>query len=255
MTFVAPAPEAVVAWLAAGTRSYGFFLTAPIIARQVPNRVRLAFAMLLAFVVAPVIAGDAAVPPSFPGLAAVATGELCLGLTMGWMAALAFSAIHVGGTVMGFQIGTGVSALFDPQLGTRTSEIARLATTLVGMAVVVAGGHHLLVRGLLDSFAAVPIGGPWLEPDLALVASRLFSGVLVAGCVMALPVVGTTMISSLAIALACKATPQLNIYFAVGLLVNLVLGLLAVAAVLQHPVGGIDELLASMLRALSIPLR
>ncbi|MDP7110647.1 MAG: flagellar biosynthetic protein FliR, partial [Myxococcota bacterium] len=113
--------------------------------------------------------------------------------------------------VMGFQIGTGVSQLFDPQIGAASSEMGRLVTALVGLAVVVAGGHNLMVRGLLTSFVEMPAGGQWLDPDLALTASRLMGGMLLAGCEMAVPVVAVTMLSTFAIALSVRATPQLNI--------------------------------------------
>jgi flagellar biosynthetic protein FliR len=177
-----------------------------------------------------------------------------LGLTMGWMAMVLFSAIHLAGTMMGFQVGTGVSQLFDHQISGSSGELGRLMTSLVGLAVVVAGGHHLLVRGLMSSFDRIPVGGQWLDADLGLVASRLFGGVLVAGCEMALPVVAVTTLSTVAIGLATKATPQLNVYFAFGLLLNLILGLIVTSMVLQHPLGGIDQLVAWLVRASLLPL-
>lgn len=248
-------PALVATWIAVATRCLGFFTSAPIIAKQIPVKLRVAFAFLLAFVATPSAAHDAVVPPTMLGLATLGAGEFLLGVSMGFMALLVYSAVHVAGTVMGFQIGTGVSQLFDPQLGTSSSEMARLITALVGLAVVVAGGHNLMVRGLLMSFQELPAGGQWLDPDLGLVASRLLAGMLVAGCEMAVPVVAVTMLSTIAIALSVRATPQLNVYFAFGMLMNLVLGLVVASFVLRSPVGGIDELLKMLFRAAMLPIR
>jgi len=248
-------PGLVTAWFAAVLRCFGFFTSAPVIARQIPTRIRLTFAVLLAFVITPAAASTTEVPPNLIALAGLGAGEFMLGVVMGFMPLLVFSAVHVAGTVMGFQVGTGISQLFDPQLGTQSSEMGRLMTTLVGLAVVAAGGHHLFVRGLLDSFAHIPAGGHWFDPDLGLMAARLFGGVLVAGCEMALPVVAVTMLNTLAIALAVRATPQLNIYFAFGILLNLVLGLLVASWVLQAPLGGVQELVGRLLHAFHLPLR
>ncbi len=248
-------PALVATFLAASTRCLGFFTSAPIIARQIPVKLRMAFAVLLALVVTPAAAQHTEVPPSLFGLATLGAGEFLLGLCMGFMALMAYSAIHVAGTVMGFQIGTGVSQLFDPQIGAASSEMGRLVTALVGLAVVVAGGHNLMVRGLLTSFVEMPAGGQWLDPDLALTASRLMGGMLLAGCEMAVPVVAVTMLSTFAIALSVRATPQLNIYFAIGIMLNLVLGLLVASFVVRSPLGGIDEVLRLLFRASLLPIR
>ncbi len=247
-------PALITTWMAVLLRCFGFFTSAPVIARQIPTRIRLAFAALLAFVVTPAAAEAVQVPPTWIGLAGLSAGEFMLGVCMGWMALAMFSVVHVAGTVMGFQIGTGVSQLFDPQLGAQSSEMGRLMTTLVGLAVVVAGGHHFFVRGLLDSFAHIPAGGHWYHPELGLTAAALVGGVLVAGAEMALPVVAVTMLNTLAVALAVRATPQLNIYFAVGILTNLVLGLLVAAYVLKAPMGGVEHMLGLLLRAMRVPL-
>jgi len=248
-------PEMVTAWIAAMLRCFGFFTSAPVLARQIPTRIRLALCSVLAFVVTPAAAATADVPPTWLGLAGLGAGEFMLGVAMGWMALLMFSAVHIAGTVMGFQIGTGVSQLFDPQLGEQSSELGRLMTSLIGLGVVVAGGHHIFVRGLFDSFAHIPAGGHWFDPDLSLTAARLMGGVLLAGCEMALPVVAVTMLNTLAIALSVRATPQLNIYFAFGILLNLLLGLLVTAYVLKAPMGGIPEVLSNMVRASQLPWR
>lgn len=247
-------PALMVTWLAAGLRCYGFFATAPVISRQIPARLRLAFSLILAFVVTPLAVENTVVPTEWWGFSAMVASEAILGLTMGWMALMVFSAVNLAGTIMGFQIGTGISALFDPQTGTQSSEIARLMTSFIGLAVVVAGGHNLLIRGLLTSFSHVPVGGHWMDPQLSIMASNLMNGVLLAGCEMAMPVVGATMLSTLAIALATKAAPQLNVYFAVGILLNLVLGLVALMVVLRDPMGGIDQFLGNLYRAVMLPL-
>ena len=248
-------PTMTTAFTAAMLRCFGFFTSAPVIVRQIPTRIRLVFAILLALVVTPAAAENAAVPPTLIGLAGMGAGEFMLGVAMGWMALLMFATIHVAGTVMGLQIGTGISQLFDPQLGSQSSELGRLMTSLVGLAVVAAGGHHFLVRGLLESFQNIPAGGHWFDPDLGLTVSRIAGGVLLAGCEMALPVVAVTMLNTLAIALSVRATPQLNIYFAFGILLNLVLGLLVASYVLMNPLGGPEEILGQLVRASLLPTR
>jgi len=173
--------------------------------------------------------------PAGPGDPAALAGELVFGLAAGFAARLALDALSVSGGVWDLQSGFGVASLADPVTGSG----APLLGTFMQVAAVgvfcAAGGLDAFLAGLLGSFAAVPPGGAVPEAAAAAVLRVSFAfASLVAGLVV--PVAGALLLCDLALAVAGRLAPQLNV-FSVGFGVRLLFGLLVLGALLPGLLG------------------
>ena len=221
--------EQVTALLPAGLRVVGLAAVAPGLSyQQAPAQVRLALALSLAVVIAPV----AGVPPAtdeplqYIGLCVT---ELLFGVALGFVASAVFEALRLAGEVLDLQIGLSAGQLFDPASGTQSGILSTGYSLLALLFFVTLNGHHWLVRGIAGSFAIVPLGAAQIGAEIPALAYGLGTSVLVMGLRIAGPVMAALLLADLAFGLVARAVPQINV-FLVGIPAKIALGL-AVAAV------------------------
>src|SRR5690349_10624378 len=113
----------------------------------VTPRVRLLLAGSIAIVVAPVLAPRL---PALPGspvtLLLLLGGEIGIGLFIGTVARLTFTALEIAGTIISFQIGLAAASVFNPLI----SEQGSMVSVLISIAAIVlmfeTDMHHLMLR-------------------------------------------------------------------------------------------------------------
>jgi len=234
------------AWIAAFifpfVRILAFVAAAPVFSNTaVPRRIRLILSLALTAAIVPAVPP---LPPMEPasglGLALVAQ-QILIGTGLAFVMRLVFAGISMAGELMSFQMGLGFATLYDPQNTAQTgvvSEVVTLCATLVFLSL---NGHLMMVAGLVESFQALPIGGPqvtaglWL--NLAEAGARIFS----IGLWLSLPVVIALLITSLALSILSKAAPQLNL-MAVGFPITLTVGLGILALTLPYMIQPLSNL-------------
>jgi flagellar biosynthesis protein FliR len=209
---LAVSPEWSAVFLLTFTRITAAIVPMPVFgARGVPSQTKIALGLLLSLIVLPLTA----VPPD--------------GLSVGIAVMLVFHGIEMGATVIGVQMGFSISEVFDPLTGGRIATVDqfyRIVATLVFFAV---NGHYLVIQSLLQTFDIVPAG----SADLSLIAGDrvipFFSALFIVALRISLPVVGTLILTDLALALVGRTIPQMNI-LVVGFPVKIGAGLLVMAA-------------------------
>jgi flagellar biosynthesis protein FliR len=209
-------------------RISAMFVAVPLFSlRAVPARVRLILSVAMTFVVMPLL-------PTFPSIAMfsyegfmVAIAQIMIGLAIGFIVQLVFSALVFAGQGIALSMGLGFASMVDPQNGQQVPVIAQLyviAGTLIFLSL---DGHLLLIKMLLDSFTSLPIGTDGItKADIwAIIAwsSRMFTG----GLLLAMPVIVSLLLVNISFGVAARAAPQLNI-FSAGFPVTLMLGMLLI---------------------------
>jgi flagellar biosynthesis protein FliR len=216
----------LVAFLWPFTRTLGLIAASPVIGRpQFPARGKVALALLISIVVAPAIPALPKIDPSsWHGLFLLAH-ELVIGLALGFLVRLTFTAVELAADLIGLQMGLGFAQWYDTQSASTMPVLSRffgIAATLTFLAI---DGHLLLFAVLTESFTTLPIGGSATGAFWATLASK--GGHLVfAALSLALPVIAALLITNLALGILSRAAPQLNI-FAVGFPITLLAGLAA----------------------------
>src|SRR5690606_18958712 len=137
-------------------RILGLFTTAPILSqRSVPLRVQIGLSALAAAIVAPSIEVGAG---GFggPNLVTLVAHEVLVGLTLGFVARVVFSAFELAGEAIGLQMGLSFAGFYDPQSGSG-NPVSRFLNTTALTAFVVMNGPGMLLMAVAESFRVIPV--------------------------------------------------------------------------------------------------
>lgn len=200
------------------------FAVAPIFGgRLVPKRVRLLLSLLVTWVLLPVIPDAPAVDPLSAAGVMITLQQLLIGLVLGFMLQMVFSALVLGGQVIAIGMGLGFASMVDPQNGVQVPVVGQYYVTLATLLFLVLDGHLMLIALLAETFHALPVAVDGLNRqslwDVAAWASHMFAGAML----IALPAVTALLLTNIAFGVITRAAPQLNI-FAVGFPLTLTLG-------------------------------
>ncbi len=204
------------------------FLAAPVfsaVSVPLPARIALTGAIgVLTMHAAPVV------PPeqifSITTMLMVAA-EALIGLAIGFVLQIAFSAPLVASEVMGISMGLGFAQAVDPQSQTSTPALGQFLSVLLTLLFLSVDGHLVLVDLVVRSYELMPPGEAWLNPQ-RLLNIALFGGyVFLAGLLLALPVGFLLLCVNVIVGMLSRSAPALNL-FAVGLPASLAMGVIAI---------------------------
>jgi len=206
-------PEVVTFMLVFG-RAGGLIVSAPFWgSRVVPVMVRSWVAMLLAMATYPLV--KTVVQPnelSLVSLFFALAGEIFLGLMLGWIAQLIFSAMRLAGQEIEIKSGLGLSQIVDPAEGSQSGIFSAFLDLMAGLVFFAMNGHHLLIQGLLSSYSVFPLGGEKFATRIieGLVSStgEIFSIALRVSA----PVLIGLLLSDIVLGILSRAIPQMNVF-------------------------------------------
>lgn len=189
-------------------------VAAPIFgARLVPVRVRLALALILAWMLSPLVYSDVSniSPLSAEGLL-VSVQQILIGLAMGFTMQMVFSALVIAAQSIAMGMGLGFATAVDPQNGVQVPVVAQYYLALSTLMFLAMNGHLLMIQILVDSFQSLPVGLSGLSRDglWALVGwgGRMFAGAVL----IALTAMTSMLLINLSFGVMSRAAPQLNIF-------------------------------------------
>ena len=140
-------------------------------------------------------------------------GEGIIGLILGFYLMLIFAAFSTAGQFFSLQMGFGASETFDP-LAQIENPLMGQYLNLVSMLVflVIGGFRELFLGGFWRSVQSLNVADliAGREPVITMMASGL-SRLFFDAMLIALPILGTLFLTSLATGLISKAAPQINI--------------------------------------------
>ena len=206
-------------------RISAMLLAAPLVSLQVVNvRIRLALAFLLTVFFFDQITIPVITPLSVPWFILIAL-ELMIGIFLALILQIANAAIVVAGQTMSMSMGLGMAQTIDPNAG-QVPVIASFLVVLSTLIFLSLGGHLFLIELLLQSFAAIPIGGGSIDFSSSIWNLTIWSSMaFLGGVLIALPIMLLMMLINLCIGVVTRAAPALNI-FAVGFPAMLTAGLI-----------------------------
>lgn len=208
-------------------RLFGLLIVDPFFSsKAIPVRVRVGFCILLVILVAPNLAPMPQVPVVSPEGLIIALKELLIGVSIGFVVRLMFTAMEMAGHIAGLQMGLGFATFYDPQHSTNVPIVAQTMSLFMVLVFLAFNGHLIVLRALIESYAQLPIstqvpsaGGFRLMADYGVIVFR-------AGVLLSLPVLASLLVTNLAIGVMTRAAPQLNV-FAIGFPITLGIGFLA----------------------------
>lgn len=179
----------------------------------VPSIVRVALMTALAGLTfayrtpSPAAAGWAANPTL---LVTPVLAEMFIGALLGLGAHLVLGAVAIAGRLMDVQVGFAIGSVFDPVTRTSSNVLGSMVNLLGVTIFVVSDAHLYLAQMIAQSLDALPLGElPVLSDPMRplLAAGSMFA----LGLAFAGPVAAALLLSDLAIGVASRNMPQMNI--------------------------------------------
>lgn len=203
---------------------------------SVPTRVRLMFALLLALVVLPVVLVSLPpMPTALPAMGALLIGEILTGLMLGTAVRILFSAVQFAGTVIGFQSGLSGAMIFDPTQGGQTVLVSRFLSVLAVVLVFATDLHHLMLAGMVRSYALFRPGADMMLGDFAQLSVQMVAQSFALGLQMAAPFLVYGLVFNTGLGLMARLTPQIQVFFIaqpLGIILSLALLLVTIGMIM-----------------------
>jgi flagellar biosynthetic protein FliR len=200
-------------------------------AGTLPSIARLGAALPLTLVLLPG-AGQPAIPGSVPALAGAVIMEAGIGLAMGMCVSMVFGAFTMAAEIMGAKMGINLASLLDPMTGSTQGGLGVLASWL-GVGVFFATDTHAsCIVALGESLQAVPPGTFEHPLRAGAVLFEVATAVTASAVQLAGPVIAVVMVVNLAIMLLGRMAPNLQLFYAIGPGVTLVVGFVVLGAAL-----------------------
>jgi flagellar biosynthetic protein FliR len=158
--------------------------------------------------------------------------ELLVGLCLGLAVDVIFAGLQIAGELIGFQIGFSMANVVDPMSGITSPIIANILYVTAMLLFLSLGGHHLLIKALVDSFQIIPIGDSMAHRKFLMTVVE-YSGVMfVIGVKVAAPIIGIILLINVAFGVIARALPQMNM-FIMAFPLTIAVGLIFTAFIIQ----------------------
>ncbi len=213
-------------------RVLAVFTAAPIFsARSFPVRTRIGLALFIAIAAQASLNDQPHVDINSPKAFGAVLQQVGIGLAIGFAVRLVFSIFELAGQVIGFQMGLGFAAFFDPSTSAQSSAMGRFYVNMATLMFLAVNAHVVVLMAVIKSFDAFPVDQNFLAALEKVKLYSLGADLFASALWIALPVIGMLMFANLALGIVSRVAPQMNIY-SVGFPVTLSVGLIGVAATL-----------------------
>ena len=222
-------------------RVTGTFFSAPIFgSRVIPINARIGLSVLMTMFVFPMttLLPDHR-PTSLLILGWWVLIELVYGLTAGYAASLFFNSVQMAGQLIDMQIGFGIVNVFDPQFGQQVPLIGNFKYLIAISVFLALQGHHILIGAMVDNFRTVPLGVQINLGNAASFMTDAVANLFVMALRIALPVIGTVLMTDVALGILARIMPQMNV-FVIGITGKLLVGVFMLFLILPFYVSFLE---------------
>jgi len=191
----------------------------------IPTRARLLFTLGFTLLVVTIV-GDS-IPPMPSGATAMVMligGEIIVGLMIGLTLRIFVVCLATAGTIMSFVSGFANAQLFNPAISAQGSLQSVFLSMFGALLILETDLHHLMLRGMIDSYALFE---PGLVPDtgdMALMMARNFANSFEVAMRIASPFIVVGIVFYVILGITNRLMPQLQVFF-IALPLQIMLGL------------------------------
>lgn len=223
----------------AGVRVTAFVVIAPPFSHNaIPMRIKAMLGIGLGVAVAPRVT-DQYVSQEIGAFLMALTGELVVGLALGFLVMLAFSAVQSAGAMIDLFGGFSLAQGFDPMSQVNGAQFSKLFHLLALALLFVTDGYQLVLGGLFRSFGAIPVGSGLDMPATGELMLGGLGQMFLAALQIAAPLIVVLFLADAGLGLLTRVAPALNA-FALGFPLKILLTIVF-AGVVVSALPGIVE--------------
>ncbi len=222
---------------------------------QIPATMKIGLIFFMSVAIFPLVKSQPMPQPDgLLDLTAYLFSDIAIGMAIGFVTRLLFTAVQVAGTVVDFQMGFGVVNVIDPQTQSQVSITAQFQNILVVLIFLAADAHHFLIQGVTESFFLInphQVDFSTLTPGFIL---QIFTGTFVVAVKIAAPIMAILFFISVGLGLVARTVPQMNV-FIVGFPLQIGVGLLMIglslplfSIVIQNEISDLPARIAGLMR-------
>jgi flagellar biosynthetic protein FliR len=205
---------------------------------SIPPQIRLLLGLGLAMGLYGLLEGRVnAVAAAGTGLIAIVIAEVLTGLAIGMLVRIFFQAAAMAGSIASMQVGLSSALIFDPAMGGQLPLLARFVNVAAAVTCLALGLHHLWIAAIVRSYASFPVGGLPPFADFAQLAVMTTSQAMTLAVSMAAPLLLYGILFNVALGLAARMAPAIQVFFITQPL-NILLGLTLFATVIGSALYG-----------------
>lgn len=196
-------------------RMHSMMMTAPFFSSSViPFRYKALFSYFITALIFPLVVRHGYTVSGNAGeYAMMVLREVTIGIYIGFLASVIFSAFQLAGQYFAVQIGFGMSEVVDPLAQVSVPIVGQLKNLIGLLVFFYINGHHFMISAVYRSYELAPLFS--LQPkSIDIFMKHLvhsFSGMFVVALKIALPVLITVFLVSVSMGILAKAAPQMNV--------------------------------------------
>jgi len=180
---------------------------------MVPGRIKVTLAVMLTLLVYPVVATKInLVDFSTVSMGLLMANEVILGVMLGFISRLIFTAVEFGGTVVGYQMGFAAANVYDPQNQRQVSLMSQFQNVFAILVFLAIDGHHIFLRTMVSSYELLPPGLLDLSGPAVPYIVELMGHMLILAVRFSAPVLAVLLLSGLILGIMSRVFPQMNVF-------------------------------------------
>ena len=180
---------------------------------QISGRIKIGLAVATALLLFPSMAPyDPKVAFTVTEFGLLIINEVLLGILIGLVAQLVFTAVTFGGTVIGYQMGFAAANIFDPQTTQQLSLMSHFINILALLAFLSFDIHHFFFKIIVESYIILPPGFLDFSHGAVQQLMQMGSQMFVLGVKFSAPVLALLLIANLVLGILARVFPQLNVF-------------------------------------------
>lgn len=137
--------------------------------------------------------------------------EVLLGIAIGFITKLFFSAVEIAGNFVDFQVGFSMGAVYDPSMGINVSYYGKIYYWLSMCVFYMTNLHHIVIKSLVQSFQTLPISSTDLGDFGVEGMMKLLGIIFELAFNLAAPMMIVALLTEVILGLISRSVPQINV--------------------------------------------
>jgi flagellar biosynthetic protein FliR len=196
-------------------------------AKSVPPTVRALLTLFLTLVIMPVVPPVTVAEVFSLGTFMLVIQHIIIGVAIGFLSSMVLDTFVLAGQIVAMQTGLGFASIVDPVNGISVPAVGQFYLILATLLFWALDGHLAMIRMVVLSFEAFPIGEAWLAAEQFRDIAHWAGWMFISAITLSLAPIVSLLIVNLAFGVMTKAAPQLNI-FSIGFSIAQIMGLVII---------------------------
>ncbi len=193
-----------------------FMLMPGIGSGYVSVKLRLPIALALCFILTPLLSASL---PGIPGaqidMTVLILGEVTIGVFIGLIGRITLGALQTAGTLIALFASLANALIRDPIAEQQSSLIATFLSLLGMVLIIVTDLHHLMIRGVVESYSLFQPGHPLAIGDFSEMLSRRLADSFELGVQLASPFLLAALVYYIGLGILGRLMPILPVFIVV----------------------------------------